>query len=87
MVMGNNLWEGIDYREIYVPVCTLTSIRVMLAIAAAKKGADIRQLGIIGAYLNGELDQENYMTQPEGFVDPDFPDHVCRLDRALYGLH
>ena len=61
------------------------TIRLILALAASKQW-DIRQLDINNAFLNGHLEEIVFMKQPEGFVDPDRPNYVCKLNRALYGL-
>ena len=61
------------------------SIRIILSIAAQYKLV-LHQMDVKTAFLNGLLEEEIYMKQPDGFVDPKHPDHVCKLKRALYGL-
>lgn len=77
--------QGIDYEETFAPVARLSSIRMLLAIAANEK-LKIFQMDVDSAYLYGKLDEEIYMSQPEGFVDPKHPNYVCKLLRSLYGL-
>ncbi|KAJ9542658.1 hypothetical protein OSB04_029164 [Centaurea solstitialis] len=77
--------EGIDYDETFAPVARIEAIRIFLAYAA-HKNIKVFQMDVKSAFLNGVLHEEVYIEQPEGFVDPDFPDHVCILDKALYGL-
>src|SRR5882762_1595278 len=72
-----------DYFETFAPVVRHDSLRAMLAIAAIQD-LEIRQLDIKGTYLNGDLQEEIYMQQPEGFDDRS--GRVCRLYRTLYGL-
>ncbi len=69
---------GIDYTDTFAPVARLTSICILLAIAAHNK-MHIHQLDIDTAFLNGILDKNIYMTQAEGFVDPDHPTWVYKL--------
>lgn len=77
--------DGIDYEETFAPVAKMTSIRVVLAIAVAEN-LTFWQMDVDTAFLNGKLEEEIYMEQPEGFVDPEHPDWVCRLKRCIYGL-
>ncbi|GJX84545.1 retrovirus-related pol polyprotein from transposon TNT 1-94 [Tanacetum coccineum] len=63
----------------------LEAIRIFLANAASKN-MTVYQMDVKTAFLNGELKEEVYVSQPEGFVDPDRPHHVYRLKKALYGL-
>ncbi|KAJ9546973.1 hypothetical protein OSB04_019516 [Centaurea solstitialis] len=77
--------EGIDYNETFAPVARIEAIRIFLAYAA-HKNIKVFQMDVKSAFLNGVLHEQVYIEQPEGFVDPDFPDHVCILDKALYGL-
>ena len=82
---GYSQQEGIDYDETYAPVARLEAIRIFLAYAAHMK-FKVFQMDVKSAFLNGELEEEVYVEQPPGFVDPRYPDYVYRLDKALYGL-
>lgn len=77
--------EGIDYEETFAPVARYTSVRAVLAIAAAK-GWKVHQMDIKTTFLNGKISKEVYLEQPEGFEILDSESHVCRLKKALYGL-
>jgi len=77
--------EGVDYNEIFSPVVRHTSIRVLLAMVA-HQNLELEQLDVKTAFLHGELDEEIYMTQPEGFQCPGKEDYVCKLKKSLYGL-
>lgn len=74
---------GIDYEEVYSPVVRYSSIRFIIALAV-KNSLKINQMDAISAYLQGELAEEIYMMQPEGFANGS--DDVCKLNRAIYGL-
>ncbi|KAL0349572.1 UNVERIFIED_CONTAM: Retrovirus-related Pol polyprotein from transposon TNT 1-94 [Sesamum radiatum] len=77
--------EGLDFFDTYSPVTRITSIRVLIAVAALYD-LEIHQMDVKTAFLNGELDEEIYMEQPEGFVVPGQEKKVCRLVKSLYGL-
>ncbi|GKA76820.1 putative ribonuclease H-like domain-containing protein [Tanacetum coccineum] len=77
--------EGIDFEESFAPVARIEAIRIFIANDAAKN-MTIFQMDVKTAFLNGELREEVYVTQPEGFVDQDNPTHVYKLKKALYGL-
>ncbi|GKA89473.1 retrovirus-related pol polyprotein from transposon TNT 1-94, partial [Tanacetum coccineum] len=77
--------EGIDFGESFAPVTRIEAIRIFIANAASKN-MTIYQMDVKTAFLNGELREEVYITQPKGFTDPDHPTHVYRLKKALYGL-
>ncbi|GJX45960.1 retrovirus-related pol polyprotein from transposon TNT 1-94 [Tanacetum coccineum] len=77
--------EGIDFEESFAPVAQIEAIRIFIANAASKN-MTIYQMDVKTAFLNGELKEEVYVSQPEGFVDPDHPTHVYHLKKALYGL-
>ncbi|GJX80924.1 retrovirus-related pol polyprotein from transposon TNT 1-94 [Tanacetum coccineum] len=77
--------EGIDFEESFAPVARLEAVRMFIAYAA-HKNITIFQMDVKTAFLNGPLKEEVYVSQPEGFIDPEFPDHVCRLKKALYDL-
>ncbi|GKA04713.1 retrovirus-related pol polyprotein from transposon TNT 1-94 [Tanacetum coccineum] len=77
--------EGIDFKESFVPVARIKAIRIFIANAASKN-MTIYQMDVKTAFLNGDLKEEVYVSQPEGFVDPDHLTHVYRLNKALYDL-
>jgi hypothetical protein len=77
--------EGLDFNETFAPVAKMTSIRTLLALAA-QYDLEVHQMDVKTAFLNGFLDEEIYMQQPEGFVVPGKEHLVCRLVRSLYGL-
>ena len=77
--------EGVDFNEVFSPVVKHSSIRVLLAMVA-KFNLELEQLDVKTAFLHGELDEQIYMHQPEGFEIHGKEDHVCLLKKSLYGL-
>ncbi|GJV44698.1 retrovirus-related pol polyprotein from transposon TNT 1-94 [Tanacetum coccineum] len=77
--------EGIDFEESFAPAARIKAIRIFIANAASKN-MTIYQMDVKTSFLNGELKEEVYVCQPEGFVDPDHPTHVYRPKKALYDL-
>jgi len=83
--MGNRQIKEPDFDETFVPVAKITTIRCILVMTAGN-GWELHQMDVKTAFLNRALDEEVYMEQPDGYVDPTYPDKVCRLLQALYGL-
>nr|GFB05394.1 hypothetical protein [Tanacetum cinerariifolium] len=77
--------EGIDFEESFALVARLEAIRIFLAYAAHKNKV-VYQMDVKTAFLNGNLREEVYVSQSDGFVDQDNPNHVYKLKKALYGL-
>ncbi|GKE29781.1 retrovirus-related pol polyprotein from transposon TNT 1-94 [Tanacetum coccineum] len=77
--------EGINFKESFTPVTRIEAIRIFIANASSKN-MTIYQMECKTAFLNGELKEEVYVSQLEGFVNSDHPTHVYRLKKALYGL-
>ena len=82
---GYSQEEGIDYEETYSPVARYTSIRSVLAIAN-QLDLELHQMDVQTAFLNGELEEEIYMSQPEGYKEKGKENYVCKLNKSLYGL-
>ncbi|GKG27911.1 retrovirus-related pol polyprotein from transposon TNT 1-94, partial [Tanacetum coccineum] len=77
--------EGIDFEESFAPVARIKAIRIFIANAATKNMI-IYQMDVKTSFLNGDLQEEVFVSQLEGFEDQDNPTHVYRLKKALYGL-
>nr|GEU31030.1 putative ribonuclease H-like domain-containing protein [Tanacetum cinerariifolium] len=77
--------EGIDFEESFPPVARLEAIWIFLAYAAHRNMV-IYQMDVKTAFLNGNLREKVYVSQPDGFVDPDNPNHVYKLKKSLYRL-
>ena len=77
--------KGLDYFDTYSPVTRITFIRLLIALAAVYD-LQIHQMDVKTTFLNGELEEEIYMEQPEGFIVPGQENKVCRLVKSLYGL-
>ncbi|GJW96519.1 putative ribonuclease H-like domain-containing protein [Tanacetum coccineum] len=78
--------EGIDYDEVFAPVAKIEAIRLFLAYASFKDFV-VYQMDVKSAFLYGKIEEEVYVCQPLGFEDPEFPDKVYKVEKALYGLH
>ena len=76
---------GTDYDETFCPVVRLESIHTLIALSV-QYGLELHQVDVTTALLNGELEEEVYMSQPEGFVAEGREHLVCRLKKSLYGL-
>nr|GEU53165.1 integrase, catalytic region, zinc finger, CCHC-type, peptidase aspartic, catalytic [Tanacetum cinerariifolium] len=85
VVKGYRQEERIDFEESFAPVLRIKAIRIFITNAASKN-MTIYQMDVKTTFLNGELKEEVYVSQPEGFVDPDHPTHVYLLKKAMYGL-
>jgi hypothetical protein len=85
VVKGFMQKEGIDYTEIFSPVVKLTTIRTILGIVASEN-LHLEQLDVKTAFLHGDLEEEIFMVQPEGFKSKGKEDLVCKLQKSLYGL-
>ena len=85
VAQGYSQEAGVDYDEVFAPVARYKSIRSVLAIAN-QFNLECHQMDVVSAFLNGELIDEIYMKQPEGFVNEQHPTKVCKLNRSLYGL-
>ena len=82
---GYSQMSGIDYTDIYYPVVKHTSVRALLGLVASNN-YELEQLDVTTTFVNGELEEEIFMQQPEGFVVPGKEDYVCKLKKSLYGL-
>ncbi|GKD31064.1 retrovirus-related pol polyprotein from transposon TNT 1-94 [Tanacetum coccineum] len=85
VTQGFKQQEGIDFKESFAPVSRIEAICIFVA-NAAHKNMTIYQMNVKTAFLNGELKEEVYVSQPEGFVGKENPSHVYKLKKALYGL-
>ncbi|GJS49989.1 putative ribonuclease H-like domain-containing protein [Tanacetum coccineum] len=86
VAQGYTQEEGIDYDEVFAPVARIEAIRLFLAYALFKDFM-VYQMDVKSAFLYDKIEEEVYVCQPPGFEDPDFPDRVYKVEKALYGLH
>ncbi|GJZ65899.1 putative ribonuclease H-like domain-containing protein, partial [Tanacetum coccineum] len=86
VAQGYRQEEGIDYDEVFAPVARIEAIRIFLAFASYM-GFIVYQMDVKSAFLYGKIDEEVYVSQPLGFIDPKFPKKVYKVMKALYGLH
>ncbi|GJR79485.1 putative ribonuclease H-like domain-containing protein [Tanacetum coccineum] len=86
VAQGHRQEEGIDYDEVFAPVARIEAIRIFLAFASYM-GFIVYQMDVKSAFLYGKIDEEVYVSQPPGFVDPKCPKKVYKVVKALYGLH
>ncbi|GJV05787.1 putative ribonuclease H-like domain-containing protein [Tanacetum coccineum] len=86
VAQGYTQEEGIDYDEVFAPVARMEAIRLFLAIASFMRFI-VYQMDVNSAFLYVTIDEEVYVSQPPGFVDPDHPKKVYKVVKALYGLH
>ncbi|GJV78715.1 putative ribonuclease H-like domain-containing protein [Tanacetum coccineum] len=85
VAQGHTQEEGIDYDEFFALVSRIEAIRLFLAYASYKDFV-VYQMDVKSAFLYGKIEEEVYVCQPPGFEDPDFPDRVYKVEKALYGL-
>ncbi|GKD51246.1 putative ribonuclease H-like domain-containing protein [Tanacetum coccineum] len=86
VAQGYRQEEGIEYDEVFAPVARIEAIRIIFAFASYM-GFIVYQMDVKSAFLYGTIDEEVYMSQPLGFVDPKFPKKVYKVEKAMYGLH
>ncbi|GJX10399.1 putative ribonuclease H-like domain-containing protein [Tanacetum coccineum] len=86
VAQGYTQEEGIDYDEVFAPVARIEAIKLFLAFASFM-GFIVYQMDVKSVFLYGTIDEEVYVSQPPGFVDPDHPKKVYKVVKALYGLH
>ena len=82
---GYSQVEGVDFNETFAPVAKFSTIRCILALGAAMD-LEMHQMDVKTAFLNGDLEEDIYMDQPQGFVQEGQEELVCKLKKSLYGL-
>ena len=75
----------IEFEETFNPIVKMEIMRAIIFMAASKHWK-LHQMDVKNSFLNGNLEEEVYMEQPEGYVHPNFPHYVCKLRKELYGL-
>ncbi|GJW17921.1 putative ribonuclease H-like domain-containing protein [Tanacetum coccineum] len=86
VAQGYTQKEGIDYDEVFDPVARIEAIRLFLSYASFM-GFIMYRMDVKSSFLYGTIEEEVYVCQPHGFEDPQFPDKVYKVEKALYGLH
>ncbi|GKB63466.1 putative ribonuclease H-like domain-containing protein [Tanacetum coccineum] len=86
VAQGYKQKEGIDYDEVFAPVARIEAIRLFLAYASFMNFL-VYQMDVKSAFLYGTIEEEVYVRQPPGFVDPEFLEKVYKVEKALYRLH
>nr|GEU33438.1 hypothetical protein [Tanacetum cinerariifolium] len=86
VAQGHNQEEGIDYDEVFSPVARIEAIRLFLAYVSFM-GFIVYQMDVKSVFLYETIKEEVYVCQPLGFKDPDYPDKIYKVVKALYGLH
>lgn len=86
VAQGYTQQEGLDYDEVFALVARIEAIRLFLAYASYKDFV-VYQMDVKSSFLYGTITEEVYVSQPPGFEDPDHPDKVYKVNRAMYGLH
>ncbi|GJV13956.1 ribonuclease H-like domain-containing protein [Tanacetum coccineum] len=86
VAQGHTQKEGIDYDEVFAPIARIEAIRLFLAYASFKDFV-VYQMDVKSVFLYGKIKEEVYVCQPPRFKDPNFPDRVYKVEKALYGLH
>jgi hypothetical protein len=82
---GYSQVEGLNFDETFAPVARLQSIRILLAYAT-HHGFKLCQMDVKSAFLNGPIKEEVYVEQPSDFGSEEYPNHIYKLHKALYGL-
>ncbi|GJV42186.1 putative ribonuclease H-like domain-containing protein [Tanacetum coccineum] len=85
VAQGHRQEEGIDYDEVFAPVARIEAIRIFLAFASYM-GLIVYQMDVTSVFLYGKINEEVYVSQPPGFLDPKYPHKVYKVVKALYGL-
>ncbi|CAM8880685.1 unnamed protein product [Rhodiola kirilowii] len=85
VIQGFRQKYGMDYFDTYAPLARISTIRLLIALASIHKLL-VHQMDVKTAFLNGDLEEEIYMKQPEGFVVTEQEHKVCKLVKSLYGL-
>nr|GEZ48174.1 hypothetical protein [Tanacetum cinerariifolium] len=86
VAQGHTQEEGIDFEEVFAPVARIEAVRLFLAYASFM-GFMVYQIDVKSDFLYGTIEEEVYVCQPSGFKDPDYPDKVYKVVKALYRLH
>ncbi|KAI5346452.1 hypothetical protein L3X38_014331 [Prunus dulcis] len=85
VAQGFSQQPGLDFGETFSPVVRHTTVRLVLSLAAMNQWS-LRQLDVKNAFLHGDLEEEVFMRQSQGYEDPAHPEYVCKLKKSLYGL-
>nr|GEW30810.1 copia protein [Tanacetum cinerariifolium] len=86
VAQGHKQEEGIDYDEVFAPVARVEAIRLFLAFASFMNFL-VYHTDVKSSFLYGTIEEAVYVSQPLGFMDPEFPKKVYKVEKALYGLH